>query len=350
MSLVNTSAPTPMFHLDHSANPVTCPSTGLIDINVAEANGAICGYDSSGALTTVLGLPACDYIVGCTPTETTTPASVHTYNTTVYIPGYDEMTVFGGATSPNGNAGKNAWLLSMSSVLYTCAPNTTTNQQGCDPIWTPIGNPASDDAYMNTDGVGSMAAYDANTHGVWTQNQNGLEWFNPADNSFTIETSNGVGYHSTAVVDPVDQYLILIGPQSSSPQEGILYISISCTNPPVCTGSNFTINQPATIGCTNLIGGSNVNPQYMGAFWDPVGKRVAIYPNAGNTVWYIDPTTWTCSSETYGTTQGTDYPQGTPLPSGDAGTYGHFGYDPVLDVAILCNDPYNNCWYLRFNR
>ncbi len=350
MSLVNTSAPTPMFHLDHSANPVTCPSTGLINIIVTEGNGAICGYDSAGALTTVLSLPACDYTAGCTPTETTTPASVHTYNTTVYIPGYDQMTVFGGATSPNGNAGKNAWLLSMSSVLYTCAPNTTTNQQGCDPTWTPIGNPAGNDAYMNTDGVGSMAAYDANTQGVWTQNQSGLEWFNPANNTLTVETSNGIGYHSTAVVDPVDQYLILVGPQSSSPQEGILYISIACTNPPACTGNNFTINQPGTIGCTNLIGGSNTNPQYMGAFWDPVGKRVAIYPNAGNTIWYIDPTTWTCSSETYGTTQGTDYPQNTPLPSGDAGTYGHFGYDPVLDVAILCNDPNNNCWYLRFNR
>jgi hypothetical protein len=350
LSLVNTSAPTPMFHLDHSADPLTCPSAGPAGSIVTEGNGAICSFNSSGSVSTVLGLPGCNFLSGCTPTQTTTPGSVHTYNTTVYIPGYDKMTEFGGATSPNGNAGSNAWLLSMSSVLYTCAPNTTTNQQGCNPNWTPVGNPANNNAYMNIYGVGSMASYDPNTQGVWTQNQSGLEWYNPANNTLTIETSDGTGYHSTAVLDPIDKYLILIGPQSSSPQEGLLYINVACSNPPACTGSNFTINQPATTGCANLIGGSNANPQYMGAFWDPVGKRVAIYPNSGNAIWYIDPTTWTCTSETYGSTQGTDYPQSTPLPSGDAGTFGHFAYDPVLDVAVLCNDPFNNCWYLRFNR
>jgi len=340
----------PMFHLDHSANPLTCPATGPTSTIATEGNGAICYFNNAGSLSTVFGLPGCTYLAGCTPTQATTPASVHTYNTTVYIPNYDEMTVFGGATSPNGNAGQNAWLLSMSSVLYTCAPNTTTNQQGCNPNWTPIGDPANNNAYVNPYGVGGAAAYDPNTHGVWTQNQSGLEWFNPADNTLTVETSNGIGYHSTAVVDPIDRYLILIGPQSPSPKEGILYINIACITPPTCTGSNFTINQPTTTGCTNLVGGTNANPQYMGAFWDPIGRRVVIYPNAGNTVWYINPTTWTCTSETYGSTQGTDYPQNTPLPSGDAGTYGHFAYDPVLDVAILCNDPFNNCWYFRFKR
>lgn len=349
LSLVNTSAPRAMFHLDHSANPVTCPSTGSAG-SFSEGNGAICQFNGAGAVSTVLGLPGCTYTAGCTPTQTTTPSSVHTYNTTVYIPGYDEMTVFGGATSPNGNAGQNAWLLSMSSVLYTCAPNTTTNQQGCNPVWTPIGNPASNNAYVNIYGVGSTAAYDPNTNGVWTQNQSGLEWFNPATKTLTVENSSGIGYHSTAVLDPVDKFLILIGPQSTNPKEGILYVNVACTNPPACTGSNFTLNQPATIGCANLTGGNNANPQYMGAAWDPIKQSVAIYPNGGNSIWHLDPKTWTCTSETYGSTQGTDYPQITPVPSGDAGTFGHFAYDPVLDVFVLCNDPNNDCWYLRPNR
>jgi len=349
LSLVNTSAPTPMFHLNHSANPVTCPTAGPASTTVTASNGAICRFDSAGALTTVLGHPGCTYVAGCTPTQFTSPSSVHTYNTTFYIPGFDEMTIFGGATAPNGNAGSNVWLLSMGSVLYTCAPSTT-DQQGCDPTWTPVGNPALNNELDNVDGVGSTAAYDPNTQGVWMQNQSALEWFNPANNTMTVESSVGMGYHSTAVLDPIEKYLILIGPQTTTPPEGILYVNVACNNPPTCTGSDFTLNRPTTTGCTNLIGGSNSNAQYMGAFWDPIGKRVAIYPNVGNTIWYIDPTTWTCSSETYGSTQGADYPQNTPLPSGDAGTYGHFGYDPVLDVAILCNDPHNNCWYLRFNR
>jgi len=348
LTLVNTSAPTPMFHLDHSADPLGCPSSGSGTIK--ESNGAICSYNSAGALSTFLGLAGCSYASGCTPSQTTTPASVHTYNSTVYIPNYDEFTVFGGATAPNGNAGQNAWLLAMSSVVYSCAPNTTTNQQGCNPAWTPIGNPALNNAYSNTYGVGGMAAYDPNTQGVWTQNQTHLEWFNPADNTLTVESSSGVGYHSTAVLDPINKYLIMVGPQSTSPKEGILYINVACSDAPACAGSNFTIHQPATTGCANLIGGGNANPQYMGAQWDPIGKRVVIYPNAGNVIWYLDPATWTCSSETYGATQGTDYPQNTPLPSGDAGTFGHFAYDPTFDVFVLCNDPYNDCWYLRPSR
>jgi hypothetical protein len=80
------------------------------------------------------------------------------------------MTVFGGATAPNGNVGSNVWLLSMGSVLYTCAP-TTTNQQDCDPTWTPVGNPALNNEFNNTDAVGTTAAYDPNAQGVWTQNQ-----------------------------------------------------------------------------------------------------------------------------------------------------------------------------------
>jgi hypothetical protein len=238
----------------------------------------------------------------------------------------------------------------LSTVLPSCAPNTATNQQGCDPAWTSIGNPADNNVYNDPGNVGSVAAYDPNTQGVWIQNQYNLQWFNPANYMLTIESSHGIGYHSTAVLDPINKYLIMIGPQSTSPKEGILYIDISCSGPPACSGSNFTINQPTTFGCANLTGGTNANPQYMGAVWDPIGKRVVIYPNAGNVIWYLDPTTWTCSSETYGATQGSDYPQDTPLPSGDAGTFGHFAYDPAFDVFVLCNDPYNDCWYLRPSR
>lgn len=352
LTMVNTGAPAAMFHLDHSADPNGCPSSGSGMVKEASgaSNGAICSYNSGGALSTVLGLPGCSYAPGCTPSQATTPASVHTYNTTVYIPGYDLMTEFGGATAPEGNASNNVWLLAMSSVLATCAPNATTNQQGCNPAWTAVGDPADNSAFNDGGNVGSTAAYDPNTQGVWMQNQNGLEWFNPADHTVTQKTSTGIGYHSTAVLDPTDKYLILIGPQSTSPIEGILYINVACADAPACTGSNFTIQRPATTGCANLIGGSNANPQYMGAQWDPVGNRVVIYPNTGNVIWYLDPATWTCSSEVYGATQGNDYPQDTPLPSGDAGTFGHFAYDPTFDVFVLCNDPYNDCWYLRPSR
>jgi hypothetical protein len=351
MTLVN-SGTLPMVHLDHSADPLTCPSSGPASTIVTESNGAVCQFDTAGTLHSVLGHPGCTYAAHCTPSQFTTPGSVHTYNTTVYIPGDDEMTVFGGATAPNGNGTGNVWLLALSSVLPSCAPNTTTNQQGCNPAWTSIGNPASSNVYDNPGNVGSVAAYDPNTQGVWIQNQYNLQWFNPANNTLTIESSTGIGYHSTAVLDPINKYLIMIGPQSTSVLEGILYIDVSCSNAPACTGSNFTVHQPATTGCSNLIGSSNASPQYMGAQWDPVSKRVVVYPNAGNVIWYLDPTTWTCTTETYGATQGTDYPQSTPgvTTGGENGTFGHFAYDPTFDVFVLCNDPHNDCWYLRPSR
>ncbi len=193
LTLVNTSAPTVMFHLDHSADPNGCPSSG--SGSVTESSGAICSFNSAGALSTVQGFPGCSYAPGCTPSQTTTPGSVHTYDSLVYIPGYDEMTVFGGATAPFGNGNNNVWLLSLSSVLPSCAPNTTTNQQGCNPNWTPIYN-----AYTNNGNVGTVAAYDPNTQGVWVENQNNFQWFNPANNTMTVKSTTGIGgYHSSGV-------------------------------------------------------------------------------------------------------------------------------------------------------
>jgi hypothetical protein len=226
--------------------------------------------------------------------------------------------------------------------------------QGCDPGWTLLSG-----LYSNNPGnVGSVAAYDPNTLGVWVENQNNLDWFDPSNNTMTAEASNSLGYHSTGVVDPIHKYFIIVGcnPGGSCPSasEGILYRDISCSGSP-STPANCpnrgTLNAPTLTGCANLIGVANTTPQYMGVAWDPIGNRVVVYPNAGNVIWYINPVTWTCTTETYGSVQGTDYPQNTPLPgTGADGTYGHFQYDPTFDVFLLCNDPNNDCWYLRLNR
>jgi hypothetical protein len=93
------------------------------------------------------------------------------------------------------------------------------------------------------------------------------------------------------------------------------------------------------------------NFQYPGVAWDPIGKRVLIYPNQGSTIYWLNPVTWTCTTEVYGATQGTDYPQNTAnISNGDSGTFGHLRYDPTFDVFAMCNDPNNDCWYLRPNR
>ncbi|MBS0364889.1 MAG: hypothetical protein JSR67_03585 [Proteobacteria bacterium] len=324
-----------MAHLTHPANPFTCPVPGSAGSAAGTAittpDGAVCQYNAAGTSLTIVGDPHCTYAAGCTPTQQTTPGAVHTYNALVYVPGQDSMVAIAGVTNPYGNSTSWVWSLAASSVPASCAP-------GCDPKWTAIPG-----VYDNPQ-VGTVAAYDPNTGGVWVHDQYQLRYYDPVAGTLTKKASQYYGYHSTAVVDPLHKYFIIIGPASSTSQkEGILYVDIS-------SGSSLALQTPTTTGCANVNGGTNANPQYMGLAWDPVGKRVAIYPNAGNAIWYLDPATWTCTSETYGATQGTDYPQNTVIFGGQNGTFGHFAYDPAWDVFVLCNDPNNDCWYLRPRR
>ena len=99
--------------------------------------------------------------------------------------------------------------------------------------------------------------------------------------------------------------------------------------------------------------------QYPGLAWDPIDRVVVIYANgylngaaAGNILYLLDPATWTCKTETWGSTLGVDYPQITPgvLATGDIGTLGHFAYMPQSDIFVLCNDYARDCWYLRRKR
>ena len=280
-----------------------------------------------GSSTTIETLAACNFSSGCTPT-TETPGSRHTYDGIVYLPATDEMFTFAGATTPNGNSSSTSWKLKMSSVLASCTPS-------CDPQWTNLN-------ITNVPGqVDVIMSYDPNTGGVWMVNQNNFWYFDTTTNQWTKKGNAALGYHSISVLDPEDKLFIMIGPQSTSPPEGILYFDISKT-------STFTQTRPTTTNCGGVTGGPN--SQYQGVIWDPVGHRVVIYPNGGNILYYLDPKTWTCTSETYGSVQGTNYPQNPPIPSGDSGTFKRFNYFPSFDVFVMCNDPKKDCWYLRPNR
>jgi hypothetical protein len=279
---------------------------------------------------TVETLAACSVSPGCTPTQQT-PGSRHTYGGIDYLPASDRLVTFGGATTPRGYSSGDSWSLALGSVLASCAPN-------CDPQWTNLGATV-------TGQVGIVSSYDPNTGGVWIINQNNLWFFDPNTNTATIKGNDGMGYHSMGVVDPDDQYFITVGPQAAN--EGIRYVSIAA-------GSSYIMSQPPTTNCSAITLPSNNGfpaGQYPGLVWDPIGHRVVVYPNGGNVIWYLDPKTWTCSSETYGSVQGTDYPQNTDVSAGaQSGTFGHFQYFQALDIFTLCNDPVKDCWYLRPTR
>jgi hypothetical protein len=291
-------------------------------------------HNPVGSANTIETLAACNYVAGCTPT-TNSPGSRHTYGNLVYIPSTDQMTSFGGGLTPQGNASSELWTLNMSSVLQSCAP-TATNQPGCNPVWT---NKTPGSAPPG--GQVNFINYDPNIGQVWgIYGTNSIWLYNPANNTYSQHGSLSTGYHNYSVLDPVHKLFITAG------SDGIHYFDVS--NP---ANTDITFQSSAATGCSLLTGGNaGTDGQYPGMVWDPVAQQVVAYPNGGNALVILDPTTWTCTTETYGSTQGTDYPQNTVMLSGDTGTFGHFQYISAYDIFVLCNDPSKDCWYLRRSR
>jgi hypothetical protein len=295
---------------------------------------------------------ACVYVAGCTPTHIT-PSARHTYNNMAYVPSTDTMVMIGGAVINNGGSTNLTWSLAMSSINYSCAQAPApllASVASCDQLWTNMNPSNAPTAAAQVNQTG----YDLNNGVIWALIYgNGgdavtLNNYNPKTNAwFTNSTNVGstVQYHNMSVIDPWHGYMVSIGP------DGIYYFSIAN---PAATGMTMTV--PTTSGCSGITTTAN---QYPGLAWDPLDRRVVIYPNgyvngnpAGNVLYLLDPGTWTCTTETYGITQGVDYPQLTPdvTLSGTYGTFGHFAYLPKNDIFILCNDWANDCWYLRRRR
>jgi hypothetical protein len=256
------------------------------------------------------------------------PNSRHTYDALVYLPNQDEMFVFGGSLDRCGFAGNSTWTLQLSSVLTSCAPN-------CAAKWAKQ-SPASVPAAV----YGVTTAYD-NEHGlVWLNDENNLWSYDPSAKQFTRRGNARSCYHGTGVFDPEDQYFIQL--DGCAP-----YLSFW----KAATGSGVSQKNPALdSSCAGLVKANyNGNSGYPGLAWDPIEKVVVGYANGGNVLYLLSPKTWTCKTETYGSSQGVDYPQ-DDAPTEGGGTFKRFNYFPNLDLFVLCNDPRNDCWYLRRRR
>ena len=253
------------------------------------------------------------------------PNSRHTYDGLVYLPKQDALWSFGGALNNCGFPGTGTWELSLSSVLASCAPNCSAKWTKESPIYTPGAS------------VGNTTDYDPNTGLVWMANQNELASYDPTTNNFTHRAGTSLSYFSTGVVDPVHEYFVYVGGAGNlGAGQGITYWSLA-------SGSSFTQNQPTPTNC-----GAALQQNYPGAQWDPIDKVIVIYPNGGNILYLLNPTNWTCTTETHGSTQGVDYPQNSvQTETGYGLTFKHFAYFPNLDLYALCNDAAHNCWTLR---
>jgi hypothetical protein len=271
-------------------------------------------------------LSACSASPGCSPT-TSAPNSRHTYDGLIYAPSQDSIFAIGGALNNLGNPGNSVWKLELSSVTASCAPN-------CNPQWTMVAT--------NSDigSVGNTSDYDPNTGLVWMANQNVIGTIDPASGAYTRKAFTSTTYLATGVIDPVHKYYIYLGAMNDVPGQptGVTYWSIAA-------GSTFTQNQPTLNAACNAANWGT----YPGAQWDPIDQVVVVYPSQGNVLYLLNPATWTCTTETWGSTQGVDYPQNSNSESNGADqfTFKHFAYFPNLDAYVLINDAQQDAWILH---
>jgi hypothetical protein len=253
------------------------------------------------------------------------PNSRHTYDALAYFPNQDEMFSFGGSLNHCGFAGNATWTLQLSSVLASCAPNCTANWAKQNPKNIPTAN------------YGITTAYDTVHDILWLNDDSTLWSYDPVANQFTKRANLVSCYHGTAVFDPADQYLIHL--DGCAPR--LSYWSTAAKS------DLSQKNPPVDASCAGLFSSSyNGNSGYPGVAWDPIDKVVVAYPNGGNVLYLLNPKTWTCTTETFGSKQGVDYPQDDAATEG-GGTFKHFNYFTKLDVYVLCNDSRFDCWYLR---
>ncbi len=257
------------------------------------------------------------------------PVSRHSYQGLVYIPTTDVMLSVGGSPAPGGQGDQNTWTLDMSSVVASCAPN-------CTPTWKHVGSMTSGSG----PGEGTMVAWDSGNSIVQLlDDQYNLEKYSTTAGAWTNETTSLLvsGYNGNTVYDSHDQLIFHMG----------CYTTCDAFWVSTASGSSYTQNNITLAGSCGSIEGA-----FPTMAWDPVGMVIRFIPNGSNMQYLLKPSTtsstWSCTTETYGSTQGVDYP-----PAQNAslqGINGKFNYFADWDVYVYCNDPTGDCWYFKPNR
>lgn len=279
---------------------------------------------------------------------TVSPASRHTYGGVTYVPPTDQMFLASGALWPTGFSSNYAWTLPLGNVVASCAPV-------CDPKWVNVSTAVPDVQ------VSPLVEYDAGTQKIWYYTSQGtgagLYTIDPTNYAagWTLKVVTGMDYHMASVIDPDDEYFVTVGPLSINGSSvcgapcGIRYFNL--------TGTVAVHNPTLDASCTSMLTNDIKGPR-PGLEWDAIGRRIVVYPGYGNKISFIDPKTWICTSETYGATQGVDYPQnhlnynstGTTPPGTDPAINHLFGSFPALDVFPMINNATADAWYLNLRR
>lgn len=163
----------------------------------------------------------------------------------------------------------------------------------------------------------AMYEVEANTAALWIWNPVTNVYTSPASVSpSTACTSHGSGY--ITAIDPIRRFYLCVGSGDSWR---------------VNLDSPFTTTHIAMTGCNR--GG------FPGVAYDPVNRDFAIWPGSGTTVYFWNPDTDTCTSDTPAT--GPPNPDGSPFN----GMYGRWQYDAYDGIFVEINSMNFPVWAYR---
>jgi hypothetical protein len=166
---------------------------------------------------------------------------------------------------------------------------------------------------------------DPNTNLVYARDDFHLFSYDPvADTWTTRSTSFGMDDNKNAVVDPVRKKYFL---HTNASGATLYWYDVSSP-----TATSLTIQSAQTTGCSGFIGNYQAGMEY-----DPIQDRIVGW-SGGNTVYILNPDTFSCT---------TSSSSGGPTTVSAQGTWGRFRYSPSLNVFAVCNSVNENCYSLR---
>lgn len=234
----------------------------------------------------------------------TQPSSRHTYDAIAYIEHADRMWAVSGALAPCGLWAKGTWTFDFGTLTWE-----KRNPKGDIPIAGP----------------GIVSAYDPNTGKVFLDDGQYFYSYDFKDDRYErLSASNGIGYHSTAVIDPVRKKFVIVG----AGRVDVYGIAK--------TGGFWGPSRRIL----NTKGGDPiVRSIYPGLAFDPVTGRIVAW-NGGDTVYSLDLETGIWTPTTY---------PGGPGPALENGTFKRWSYSAASGVFVVVNAMTRNAFAFRMS-
>jgi hypothetical protein len=232
----------------------------------------------------------------------TQPNARHTYDALAYIEHVDRLWTFSGSLSPCGFFGTGTWTFDFGSNAWE--KRTPKGE-------TPMGGP------------GIVSAYDPVSGKVFLDDGTYFYSYDFAGDRYErLAGSNGIGYHSTAVIDPIRRKFVIVG-------AGRVHVYDIAK-----TGGFFGPSR-RILGTKG--GDPVVRSIYPGLAFDPVTGRIVAW-NGGDTVYSLDLETAKWAPITY---------PGGPGRAMPNGTYKRWSYAPGSGVFAVINAMTGNAFTFR---